>query len=312
MNYTNNNSNRPIAIGLDHGFGNMKTAHCCFQSGVTVHEKEPTFKRNLLIYEGRYYTIGDEHKSFMPDKASDEDYYILTLAGIACELKSRGLTSARVFLGAGLPLTWVSEQKDTFKAYLLQKPSADFSFRGTDYHVEFAGAEIYPQGFAAIADRISEFRGVNMLCDIGNGTMNVMLIRNGRPIPSQCYTEKYGVHQCVLAVREKLMQKFGTTVDDGVIEDVLRYGKADIGEKYHTVIRACAAEYAEGIMKHLREHEYNPELMRLYVMGGGSCLIRNFAKYDPNRVTINSDICATAKGYERLAEAALRRTGGAA
>ena len=94
MNYTNNNSNRPIAIGLDHGFGNMKTAHCCFQSGVTVHEKEPTFKRNLLIYEGRYYTIGDEHKSFMPDKASDEDYYILTLAGIACELKSRGLTSA--------------------------------------------------------------------------------------------------------------------------------------------------------------------------------------------------------------------------
>ena len=52
--------------------------------------------------------------------------------------------------------------------------------------------------------------------------------------------------------------------------------------------------------------------MRLYVMGGGSCLIRNFAKYDPNRVTINSDICATAKGYERLAEAALRKIGGAA
>ena len=30
------------------------------------------------------------------------------------------------------------------------------------------------------------------------------------------------------------------------------------------------------------------------------------------RVTINSDVCATAKGYERLAEAALRKRGGVA
>ena len=65
-------------------------------------------------------------------------------------------------------------------------------------------------------------------------------------------------------------------------------------------------------MKRLREHEYNPDLMRLYVMGGGGCLIRNFVDYDPARVRINSDINATAKGYERLAEAALRKRGGVA
>ena len=43
-------------------------------------------------------------------------------------------------------------------------------------------------------------------------------------------------------------------------------------------------------------------------MGGGSCLIRHFVEYDPARVTINGDINATAKGYERLAEAALRKS----
>ena len=56
------------------------------------------------------------------------------------------------------------------------------------------------------------------------------------------------------------------------------------------------------IMRRLREHEYNPALMKLYVVGGGGCLIRNFTEFDPSRVTINDDICATAKGYERLAE----------
>ena len=306
------NNTRPIAIGIDHGFGQIKTAHTCFKAGVTIHEKEPTFKSDLLIYEGRYYTIGEEHKTFLSDKALDQDYYILTLAAIARELRFRGMTSARVYLAAGLPLTWVSEQRETFKAYLLQERSADFAFRGLEYHITFAGGEVYPQGFSAIADKLSEFRGVTMLCDIGNGTMNVMYIRNGKPVPTQCYTEKYGVQQCMIAVREKLMQKFGTTVDNSIIEEVLRYGKSDINEKCLAVIRDCAAEYADGIMNRLREHEYNPDLMRLYVMGGGGCLVRNFVDYDPSRVRINSDINATAKGYERLAEAALRKRGGVA
>lgn len=37
----------------------------------------------------------------------------------------------------------------------------------------------------------------------------------------------------------------------------------------------------------------------------GSCLIRNFAEYDESRVTVNDDICATAKGYERILDMTL-------
>ena len=89
---------------------------------------------------------------------------------------------------------------------------------------------------------------------------------------------------------------------------VWRRQLGDIVEKYLIAIQECAREYAGGIMKRLREHEYNPDLMRLYVMGGGGCLIRHFSEYDPTRMTINGDINATAKGYERLAEASLRRS----
>ena len=55
-------------------------------------------------------------------------------------------------------------------------------------------------------------------------------------------------------------------------------------------------------MRRLWEHEYDAGLMKLYVLGGGSCLIRNFGQYDPQRVEINSDIHATAKGYEAIAK----------
>ena len=98
------------------------------------------------------------------------------------------------------------------------------------------------------------------------------------------------------------MRAHHTTVDEAIINRVFRFGTADIKEDYLKTITDTATDYVEGIFQRLREHEYNPELMRLYVLGGGSCLIRNFGVYDASRVTINDDICATAKGYELLAE----------
>ena len=64
------------------------------------------------------------------------------------------------------------------------------------------------------------------------------------------------------------------------------------------------------IFHKLREREYNQELMHLYVVGGGGCMIQNFGEYDKNRVTIVRDICATAKGYEAMTVRKIQRNGG--
>ena len=75
-------------------------------------------------------------------------------------------------------------------------------------------------------------------------------------------------------------------------------------------MRAAARDYTAQIFRKLREHEYNPELMRLYVVGGGGCMVENFGDYDRNRVTIIHDICAAAKGYEMLAVRKIQKNGG--
>ena len=271
---------------------------------------ELIFQNNLLVYNGMYYQIGEEHKEFCAKKTQDEDYYVLTLAAIARELDGKGMNRAKVHIAAGLPLTWVATQKEDFQKYLLQNECVDFTFRNKEYHVEFAGADIYPQGFAAAFYRLQDFKGINMLVDIGNGTMNIMYINNSRPLEKKCFTEKYGTHQCVLAVRESLLKELGTVVDDLVIEQVIRTGTADIGEKYLTVIRKAAGDYTKEIFHKLREREYNPELMRLYVVGGGGCMIQNFGECDKSRVTIVRDICATAKGYEAMTVRKIQRNGG--
>ena len=103
-------------IGIDHGYGNMKTANCCFPTGITAYDHEPLFTADMLVYGGRYYLIGEGHKEFAPDKIKDEDYYVLTLAAIAKELKAENLTEAHIVIAAGLPLTWTSGQKADFKS----------------------------------------------------------------------------------------------------------------------------------------------------------------------------------------------------
>ena len=307
-------------IGIDHGYGNMKTANCCFSTGVTVSDNEPTFASDLLIWNDRYYSIGEGHKEFTADKFRDEDYYVLTLAAIAKELRRERITEASVFIAAGLPLTWVSSQKSEFKEYLLQNEEVYFTFRGTEYHIRIVGAEIYPQGFAAVAECLGEFRGVNLLCDIGNGTMNLLKIVNKKPDAQQMFTEKYGTHQCALLIREQMMKIHHATLDNAAITEILRHGTAEMDGQYLETVFKTAREYTAGIFRRLREHEYDPKIMKLFVVGGGGCLIRNFGQCDRNRrnfgqcdrnrVFINEDICATAKGYEYMAERALRKTGG--
>ena len=215
-----------------------------------------------------------------------------------------------MFIAAGLPLTWVSEQKAEFKKYLLQHSEVAFTFRNTEYRIKIAGAEICPQGFAAIAERLGDFKGVNMLCDIGNGTMNLLRIVNKKPNAQRMFTEKYGTHQCALLIREQMMRVHHATLDDAIITEILKKGTADIDGQYLDTVVKIAKEYSAGIFRRLREHEYDSKLMKLYVVGGGGCLIRNFAEYDASRVIINEDICATAKGYEYMALVTLNRKGG--
>ena len=46
--------------------------------------------------------------------------------------------------------------------------------------------------------------------------------------------------------------------------------------------------------------------MTLYVTGGGGCLVKNFSKFNTDRVKFVDDICAAAKGYEYLAEVQIK------
>ena len=260
----------------------------------------------MLTFNGKYYLIGEGHKEFAPDKVKDEDYYVLTLAAIAKELRVENLTEAHVVIAAGLPLTWTSGQKAEFKAYLMKNTEVKFTYKKVDYHLYIDDVRIYPQGYAAIASFATTLKGVNLIADIGNGTMNVLYMINGKPQQGKMFTEKFGTYQCTLSIREAFMQKTQREINDAIIDEVLITGTANIAPADLKIIKGIAAEYVKDIFRRLRDHGYDENTMTLYATGGGGCLIKNFSKVNPDRVKFVDDICAAAKGYEYLAEAQMK------
>lgn len=299
--------NNQIIIGIDHGYGNIKTANHCFKTGLLSYDSEPTFTKDMLVYNGRYYLFGEGHKEFLAEKSGDDDYYIMTLAAIAKELEPEGITEADIVIAAGLPLTWMSGQKEAFAAYLMKNENVSFLYNRKEYHIHFSGVKIYPQGYAAIAEIASALKGLTIIADIGNGTMNTLYMVNGKPQSANKYTDKFGTYQCTLAVREEFQQKTNRELNDIIIDEVLRTGTADISASDLKIIRKVAAEYVQGIFRRLREHGYDENTMKLVVTGGGGCLIRNFARIKPERIHFIEDICAAAKGYEYMAELQLKK-----
>ena len=53
-------------IGIDHGYGNLKTASGIFPASVLTFDHEPVHAQDLLIYNGKYHVIGSGHREFTP------------------------------------------------------------------------------------------------------------------------------------------------------------------------------------------------------------------------------------------------------
>ena len=233
---------------------------------------------------------------------TDYDNYVLTMAAVVKELEARGYTdrrnAVRIHLAVGLPLKWVQAQRDTFRDYMMKERIVKVGYKDRTYEMEFTGCTVMPQCYSAVAENLKDFKGMNLLVDIGNGTMNLMYLNDGRPMESKSWTEKLGVYQCEKAILNKVRDNTGTELMHEVIENFLRTGETDIAQPYAGLMVEAAKEYAVQIFQKLRDYEYNEQKMRLYVMGGGARIVEAFGEYDMDRVTFDHDIRANAKGYE--------------
>ena len=219
---------KTMNIGIDHGYYAIKTRHFSFPAGIAVYSHEPYTLQNTLEYGGKFYVCGTGRQPILRNKTENDNYYLLTLAAIAREIKQRGEnTECSVTLAAGLPLAGFGREKKFFREYLLRSSQpVCFKFEGVPYKITIEDVKLFPQGYSAIAihPELIQNEPSVLLMDIGGWTVDLMRLDNGVPNASTCRSLELGMIRCIDETKEQVRRDVGVSVTDAQVERVLGGG----------------------------------------------------------------------------------------
>ena len=107
------------------------------------------------------------------------------------------MRNANVFLSVGLPLTRFGAEKQGFIKYLSGKKEAAFRYEREKYSIRIIRVSVFPQCYAAVADRIRSFPERAVIVDIGSWTVDIMPIYQCYPEEPECITIQQGLIRCM-------------------------------------------------------------------------------------------------------------------
>ena len=296
-----------IIIGIDHGYYAIKTAHCSFPAGLTSYgEHEPYTRQGLLEFGGCFFVCGSGRQPIQRDKTVNDNYYLLTLAAIAKEIRQRGLPpECSVRIAAGLPLTSFGRDKPKFKDYLLRSNQpVNYKFEGVEYSITIEEVAIFPQGYAALMTEtgLLQDEPSMLLMDLGGWTVDLMRIDNAIPAADTAHSLELGMIRCLDEIAEQVRRSLNLSLTGAQIENVLRGSPDSMDDRVKAIIQREAGSYARRILSAIAEAGLDCRAMPVVFLGGGAGLMkRHLPQGSVPRLIILDDDKLNAQAYERLA-----------
>ena len=290
-----------IIIGVDHGYGYIKTAETILKSGIQELPMEPPFSEDILTYNGNIYAVGQRRNEQQAEKTQSIDYYILTLAAIAKELKKHSLhRTNELIIAAGLPYSFMSKQSEQFSKYLKKSKNVNFTYEGEKYSIGIKDVKIYPQGFPMIATELNSTTTDEIsVADIGSRTIDVLTFLHGKPLYDKCFSiDRKGTLDCIDGISKYYLSQFQEAVDEEVIQNIFQNKKVSLPDENTKFIKRFIKVYINDVLKQLEAKgiKYN-----VVYCGGGATVLKNYGKEIDTSSVIKDDIFGNAKGYEMLA-----------
>lgn len=321
--------NKSITIGLDVGNYDTKTSSStipsCFIKTTTI----PFGTKDYLQYNGSYYI--PETNSRFPyerDKTKNENCFILSLMGIASELKvcaERKFNSEdlkvelkadlerpkSIKLGVGLPPTHCSTLGKKTEQYYLDmfKNGRTFNYSGYNFSLSLEDCKVFPQNFAAIVTqrpknensilkKYKSYFGV----DIGGWTVDIIAIMNNELNFKMCDSKPLGVLKMIDEIIKQIEEKYGDRLTSGTISDVLQGEPTLLAEPVINQILLLAEGWFDQILDELVQFGVEFNVYPILFLGGGSLLFKSFIRKSKRIVKYEliSNPRANAEGYRRL------------
>ena len=242
----------------------------------------------------------------MRSKTSNDNYYLLTMAAIAQEIRyRRGERKADVVLAAGLPLASFGREKKGFREYLFRKEQPlRFRYEDESYEIRIQDVKLFPQGYSALAlhpECVRDEPSV-LLADIGGWTVDLMRLDNSVPNAATCRSLELGVIRCVDEITEQVRRNTGLSVTDIQIERVLNGQSCSMDPAAKEIIVRQGRLYTEKILSAIMEAGFDLKAIPSVIMGGGASILKRHVTPQDGlcRQVYLTDVHANASGYERI------------
>ena len=292
--------NVPIKIALDHGWSSIKGEHIFMENLVTQVDYTPLTNNGLLEYRGRKYIIGQGRLGKQATKTENDNYFLLTLAGIAKELNyQKREKTTHVELYAGVPLTMFGAERKAFREYLWHKEQLSFNFEGVHYCFYLDKVKIYAQCYAAIANRMGDMNRLRCV-DLGSWTMDVLSVKDKIPMDKDAYTYEVGLITAFERIKKDGLPKVHCEIPE---EDITDYIKGtSVNDEFIPIIEKGLQEYADNVEAKLREIKVDLKHENIIYVGGGASVMKKFGRTKGRNIQYVTDVKANAIGYRYLAD----------
>lgn len=290
----------PVKIALDHGWSSIKGEHIFMENLVTPVDYTPLTNNGLLEYRGRKYIIGQGRMGKQATKTENDNYFLLTLAGIAKELSYQRLEkTTHVELYAGVPLTMFGAERKAFREYLWHKEQLSFTFEGMHYCFYLDKVKIYAQCYAAIANRMGDMNRLRCV-DLGSWTMDVLSVKDKVPMDKDAYTYEVGLITAFERIKKDGLPKVHCEIPE---EDITDYIKGTgVNDEFIPIIEKGLQEYADNVEAKLREIKVDLKHENIIYVGGGASVMKKFGRTKGMNIQYVTDVKANAIGYRYLAD----------
>lgn len=312
-----------VCIAVDQGNFNVKSfgpnaSTEPFPTGLNHHGNvPPPMTVGSMMVNGQYYSITNDRLQARRDKTSDEDYYVLTLAAIANELRGAfpGGTEyeCNVALALGLPVEHLSLRlggvllRERYRTFFSNSGNPiHFVSDGITFDIRIVDVGVYAQSIsAAIADShiyeqmLKSTRAY--IIDIGGGTTNVISIINRKPQNPGITLEEMGVLELFKQAHRTIMEDCSRNIDDFMIDAIMQ-GKKSCPANIQESIERAKGEFVKKLILELEARKVDLYMGYICMVGGGSVLLYNaFQRYVANvgntDIVLIPDVKANAKGY---------------
>lgn len=308
-----------IVISIDHGNNRVKTLSHSFVSGYVESSHLPAMGEDVLVYQGKDYTLSNKRMSQKNDKTEDDNFFILTLFAIGKELLEnpqysehlKSWTTISVDLLIGLPPLHYKAMYKRFEQYFTNRERVSFELNKQSFVIEITSAQAFPQAYAAaltVYDQIKDFPIVNIV-DIGGYTVDCLQLLDMKPNMDVCTSLYYGVNTLFQKINEQVRATGAQNIHDSIIEGIIlndRRTVDDCSSSRIDLVKSQAKKFSAELLSEVSQTGLDLIENKTVFVGGGSILLKDYLTETgkaPKAIFVDN-INANAKGYHLLDNAA--------